>query len=170
LCSGGARQSRSARLQLHATEEAMLRHQTFLELDDIVTGYNIMGFDFHTSTAALRSCPVLAADLEGASARSARPQRRVRGAASAARRWATTTCRTSACPAASCSTHEPGSAGPQARQLLNTVANTLSATRRTTSPGDIFRLHAGDDDDAVVAKYCVKTAPSAACSARSCAP
>jgi hypothetical protein len=39
--------------------------KTFLELDpDIVTGYNIMDSTSNTSTAALRSCPMLAADLE----------------------------------------------------------------------------------------------------------
>jgi DNA polymerase elongation subunit (family B) len=58
---GGARQSRARPTQ------AMLRGfvKTFLELDpDIVTGYNIMDSTSNTSTAALRSCPMLAADLE----------------------------------------------------------------------------------------------------------
>jgi DNA polymerase elongation subunit (family B) len=69
-----------------------------------VTGYNIMGFDFqYIYRRAQELSKLLAADLESGRIRPERPATAC-SSASAVRPWATTTCRTSACPAASCST------------------------------------------------------------------
>jgi hypothetical protein len=139
----------SARPQLrHRGGHAARVRQDVPELDpDIVTGYNIMGFDFqYIYRRAQELSKLLAADLELGRIRPERPA---------------TAC-SSASAASALGDNDlsylsmPGrllfdtmnQKGPQARQLHAQPA--VSATGRHHA-GDIFRLHAGDDDDRAVA-------------------
>jgi DNA polymerase elongation subunit (family B) len=70
-----------------------------------VTGYNIMGFDFqYIYRRAQELSKLLAADLELGRIRPERTPRNGVEQRLSSSAPATTTCRTSACPAASCST------------------------------------------------------------------
>jgi hypothetical protein len=106
-CSAAARTSRD-HVRSYATggHAARVRQGRSSSSTDIVTATTSWNWTSNTSTAALRSCP--SSPPTSSSAASA-PERTPAAAcswssASAARPWATTTCRTSACPAASCST------------------------------------------------------------------